>query len=49
MANIKTKVKKSGKGSSLHHFIATGGKPADYNKVNQTEKLRSSSKNTKQK
>lgn len=31
-------------GESLHKFIATGGKPKDYNKVNNTEKLRKSSK-----
>lgn len=32
---------------SLHKFIATGGKPKDYNKMNSTEKLRASSKKTK--
>jgi len=32
------------KGMSLHHFIAVGGKPADFNKANETEKLRASSK-----
>lgn len=31
-------------GMKLHKFIATGGKPADYNKVNGTDKLRSGSK-----
>lgn len=28
----------------LHKFIATGGKPADFNRVNKTEALRASSK-----
>jgi len=32
------------KGMTLHKFIATGGKPKDYNKANGTEKLRASSK-----
>ncbi len=32
------------KGMHLHKFIATGGKPKDYNKVNGTEALRASSK-----
>ena len=32
------------KGMKLHKFIATGGKPKDFNKVNGTEKLRASSK-----
>lgn len=31
-------------GMKLHQFIATGGKPQDYNKVNGTDKLRASSK-----
>lgn len=31
-------------GMTLHKFIATGGKPADYNKMNKTEALRASSK-----
>jgi len=31
-------------GMTLHKFIATGGKPASYNKVNNTDKLRASSK-----
>ncbi len=32
------------KGMTLHKFIATGGKPKDYKKVNGTEALRASSK-----
>ena len=32
------------KGMKLHKFIATGGKPKDYNSVNGTDKLRASSK-----
>ena len=32
------------KGMKLHLFIATGGRPKDYNKVNGTEALRASSK-----
>lgn len=39
----------SKQGMSLHKWIATGGKPADYNSANKTGALRSSSKNTKQK
>lgn len=35
------------KGMKLHKFIATGGKPADYNRVNNTDKLRASSKKGK--
>ncbi len=31
-------------GMSLHKHIATGGKPSTYNKMNNTEKLRASSK-----
>lgn len=31
-------------GMKLHKFIATGGKPKDFNKVNKTEALRASSK-----
>ena len=38
---MKSKPKK---GMSLHKFVATGGKPKDYNSVNETEKLRASSK-----
>lgn len=33
------------KGMKLHKFIATGGKPKDYNKVNGTDALRSKSRN----
>lgn len=32
------------KGMTLHKFIATGGKPKDYNSTNKTEALRASSK-----
>jgi len=32
------------KGMKLHKFIATGGKPKNFNKVNDTDKLRASSK-----
>ena len=32
------------KGDSLHKFVAQGGKPATYNKLNGTEALRASSK-----
>lgn len=32
------------KGMSLHKFIATGGSPKNYNKVNKTSALRASSK-----
>lgn len=35
---------KPAKGMTLHKFIATGGKPADFNKANGTDKLRSGSK-----
>lgn len=42
MANLKNS--KPAKGMKLHKFIATGGKPSEYNKVNQTDKLRASSK-----
>lgn len=42
MAQLKNSKPKPGE--KLHKFIATGGKPADYNKVNNTEKLRASSK-----
>lgn len=28
----------------LHKFVATGGKPKDFNAMNKTEKLRASSK-----
>ncbi len=42
MATLKNSSPK--KGMKLHNFIATGGKPKDYNKVNGTDKLRSSSK-----
>ena len=38
---LKNKPKK---GMSLHKFIATGGKPKDYNNTNGTSKLRASSK-----
>jgi hypothetical protein len=41
MATLKNK---PAKGMKLHKFIALGGKPKDYNSVNGTEKLRSSSK-----
>lgn len=41
MAKTNTKHKP---GMTLHKWIATGGKPEDYNKVNKTEALRSSSK-----
>ena len=32
------------KGMKLHKWVATGGKPSDYNKTNNTDKLRASSK-----
>lgn len=32
------------RGMKLHKFIATGGNPKDFNKVNGTEALRASSK-----
>ena len=31
----KLMTKKNKKGMSLHKFVATGGKPANYNKVNK--------------
>lgn len=31
-------------GQKLHKYIALGGKPKDYNKANNTDKLRASSK-----
>lgn len=45
MASLKNSKPKAG--MKLHKFIATGGKPADYNSVNKTDRLRSSSKNNK--
>lgn len=45
MANLKNSKPK--KGEKLHKFIATGGKPKDFNKINGTEKLRASSKQGK--
>lgn len=42
MATLKNS--KPVKGLKLHKYLATGGKPADYNKVNGTEALRASSK-----
>jgi len=41
MTTLKNKPKA---GQKLHKFIALGGKPKDYNRVNNTEKLRSTSK-----
>lgn len=41
MANLKAKPKA---GTKLHQFIATGGKPSNFNKVNKTAALRASSK-----
>ena len=32
------------KGQTLHRFIAQGGKPSEFNKLNGTEALRASSK-----
>jgi hypothetical protein len=45
MASLKNSKPK--KGMKLHKFIATGGKPSDYNKVNGTDALRASSKKGK--
>lgn len=42
MAPLKNS--KPEKGMKLHKFLATGGKPKDYNRVNNTEALRASSK-----
>lgn len=39
MKNSKPKA-----GEKLHKFIATGGKPKDFNSVNKTSALRASSK-----
>ena len=41
MASLKAK---PAKGQKLHKYIALGGDPKDFNKVNETEKLRASSK-----
>lgn len=45
MATLKNSKPKAG--MKLHTFIATGGKPSDYNKVNK--KSTAGSKNTKKK
>lgn len=45
MASLKNSKPK--KGMKLHKFIATGGKPADFNKINGAEALRASSKGKK--
>lgn len=42
MAPLKNSKPKAG--MALHQFIATGGKPKDFNSVNKTESLRASSK-----
>ena len=42
MAKLKNSKPKAG--MKLHKFIATGGKPADFNSVNKTDKLRAGSK-----
>lgn len=42
MAQLKNSSPKPG--MKLHKFIATGGKPKDFNSVNKTESLRASSK-----
>jgi hypothetical protein len=44
MGNQKTKMNKPKKGQKLHVFVAQGGKPSEYNKLNKTEKLRERSK-----
>ena len=44
---MKIRNSKPAKGQKLHTFIAVGGKPKDFNKVNNTESLRKSSKNKK--
>lgn len=42
MASLKNSKPKAG--MKLHRYIALGGNPKDYNKVNGTDKLRASSK-----
>ena len=42
MATLKNS--KPTAGMKLHKWVATGGKPQDYNKANNTDKLRASSK-----
>ena len=44
MNKAKLKNSKPEAGMKLHKFIAVGGNPADYNKANNTDKLRASSK-----
>lgn len=41
---VSLKNSKPTKGMKLHKFLATGGKPSAYNKINGTDKLRASSK-----